>query len=99
MAALVTLEEARRHLRLTPSNMADADIAADVADKSEAATDIVIGYIKQPDHEWTDADAPFRIKASILLVLGALMDNREGGDPISDAVKSLLWRDRDPALA
>lgn len=99
MAALVTEDEARRHLRLTESNMDDADMAADVVMKTEAATEIVIDYIKRPDHEWTDADAPFLIKAAIMLVLGALFDNREGGDPISEAVKSLLHRYRDPALA
>lgn len=98
MAALVTIEEARRHLKLTTSNMADADVAADVADKAEAATDIVIDYIKQPDHEWTDADAPALIKAAVLLVLGDLFDNREAAT-ISDPVKNLLHRYRDPALA
>jgi hypothetical protein len=99
MAALVTLEEARRHLRLTPSNMEDADVAADVAGKAEAATDIVIDYIKKPAHGWTHDTAPWRAKAAILLVLGALFDDREGGDPLSEAVKSLLHRLRDPALA
>jgi hypothetical protein len=97
--SLVTLDEARRHLQLTPSNMSDTDIAANVTDKSNAATDIVIDYIKRPDHEWTDADAPPLVKAAILLVLGAIFDDREGGDPLSDAVKSILHRYRDPALA
>jgi hypothetical protein len=99
MAALITLEEARTHLRLTEDEFEDADIAATVTFQAEAASDIVIDYLKRPDHEWTEADAPALVKAAILLVLGALFDNREGGDPISDAVKSLLWRYRDPALA
>jgi hypothetical protein len=99
MAALVTLEEARVHLRLTEDEFDDADIAATVTFQAEAASDIVIDYIKRPDHGWTDADAPALVKSAILLVLGALFDNREGGDPISEAVQSLLWRYRDPALA
>ena len=99
MAALVTIDQARRHLRLTESDMEDADVATDVADKAEEATDIVIDYIKQPDHEWTTETVPWRVKAAILLVLGAIFHDREGGDPISDAVKSLLHRMRDPALA
>jgi hypothetical protein len=99
MLPLVTLDEARRHLRLTESNMEDSDVAADVFDKSAAATDIVIDYIKQPDHAWTDQDAPWRVKSAILLVMSALFDDREGGDPLSDAAKSLLHRLRDPALA
>jgi hypothetical protein len=98
MAALATLEEARRHLKLTTSNMADADVAADVADKLEAATEIVIDYIKQPDHEWTDSDVPYVIKAAVLLTLGELFDNRETAT-ITDPVKNLLHRYRDPALA
>jgi hypothetical protein len=99
MDALVTVDEARRHLRLTASNMEDADVAADVASKAQAATEIVIDYLKRPDHGWTEETTPFMVKSAILLVLGALFDDREGGDPLSDAVKSLLWRSRDPTLA
>lgn len=99
MAALVTAEEARIHLRLTDSDIGDADIAATVDLQREAATEIVIDYIKRPDHGWTDEDVPFLVKAAILLTLGAIFDNREGGDPLSEAVKSLLRRYRDPALA
>lgn len=99
MAALVTTAEAQRHLRLTDTDMEDEATAADVALKAEAASYIVIDYIKRPDHEWTDSDAPFLIKAAILLVLGALFEDREGGNPISEAVQSVLWRYRDPALA
>lgn len=98
MAALVTTEEARRHLHLTSTDWADADTVADVTAKAEAATEMVVDYIKQPDHVWTDADAPFLIKAAILLVLGDLFENRETAT-ISDAVKNILHRYRDPALA
>jgi hypothetical protein len=98
MPALVTADEARRHLNLTESDM-DADKTADITAKAQAATDIVIDYIKRPDHGWDDATVPPLLKIAVLLVLGALADDREGGAPLSDAVKSLLHRYRDPALA
>jgi hypothetical protein len=94
MAALVTLAEAKAHLRVL-ANDQDTDITM----KALAASDIVIDYIKRPAHGWTDTTAPALVKAAILLVLGALFEDREGGDPISDAVKSLLHRYRDPAYA
>jgi hypothetical protein len=93
MASLVTLIEAKAHLRVLASDQ-DTDITA----KALAASDIVIDYIKRPDHEWTDADAPPLIKAAILLVLGNLFFEREGA-MITDGVKSILHRYRDPALA
>lgn len=96
--ALVSIDAARRQLNLTEDDMADADIAANVADKAEDATAIVIDYLKQPDNGWTVETVPFVVRAAILLVLGALYEGREGGDPISDAVRSLLQRLRDPAL-
>lgn len=69
--------------------------------KMEEASDIVVGYLKNPDHGWTDRTAPPRIRAAVLLVLGNLYANRGDGDvtPISQAVIDLLNRDRDPAMA
>lgn len=93
MAALVTLAEAKSHLRVLNSDQ-DTDIGM----KAEAASDIVTDYIKRPDHEWTDADAPALIKAAILLVLGDLFNDREGAG-LSEGVKAILHRYRDPALA
>lgn len=95
MAALVTLDEVKNRLRI---DFNDDDV--DVLAMSEEATDIVIGYIKQPDHEWTYETVPFRIKAAILLVVSRLYEDRGGTeDVLTDAVKRLLHRDRDPALA
>lgn len=95
MAALVTLDEVKQRLRL---DFDDED--SDVTAMAEEATDIVVGYIKQPDHEWTDETAPLRIKAAILLVVGRLYEDREGKEAVlTDAVRALLHRDRDPALA
>lgn len=95
MAALVTLDEVKNRLRI---DFNDDDV--DVLAMAEEATDIVIGYIKKPDHEWTENAVPFRIKAAILLVVSRLYESRDGeGEILTDAVKSLLHRDRDPALA
>lgn len=96
MAALVTTDEVRRHLKLTATDMADADLAADVATKAEGATEIVIDYIKRPDHEWDSSDAPALVKAAILLVAEDLFN---GGGGLIDPVKNILHRYRDPALA
>lgn len=100
MDPLISTDAARRHLRLSASDMTVADTAADVADKAKDATGIIIDYLKRPDHGWTVETVPFPVKAAILLVLTALFEDREGQqDPISDAVKSLLARLRDPAVA
>lgn len=101
MAALVTLAAAKDHLRIDGAD-ADTELQKKMAD----ATDAVIDYLKRPTHGWTDATVPGHVRASILLVLGALWESREGVgqhaedlDPISPAVVSLLRRMRDPALA
>lgn len=101
MVALVTLEAAKEHLRID-----DPDQDEEVTDRIGDASDIVIDYLKRPDHEWTEDDVPGNVRASVLLVLGALWQNREGVgqyaedmDPISPAVVSLLRRMRDPAIA
>lgn len=93
---LVNLELARSHLRL------DDDAADDlIVRKIEQASDVVIDYCKVDDEMW-DPDStesvalPGEVEAAVLLVLEALFD---GGEPLSDAVKSLLHRHRDPALA
>ena len=93
MPALVTLPEAKLRLRIIE---ADTSFDADVTMKMEQATDIVVDFIKRPDHAWTDADAPSLIKAAVLEVVRHLF---EGNDPLPQSVKDLLWRYRDPALA
>lgn len=92
MAALVTIEDAKARLQI---DFDDKD--ADLESMVEEATDIVVGYIKQPDHEWTPETVPYRIKSAILLGVKSLFDG--DGEVLTDAVKSILHRDRDPALA
>lgn len=101
MILLVSIEEAKQHLRILHDE-SDADIEMKLA----AASAIVLRYHKQDavPAEWLigspfEISPPHDIKASVLLVLSELYENREAGiaNPLSDAVKSLI--PRDPTLA
>lgn len=97
--ALITKEQAKNHLLIDYDDR-DADLEL----KMEQATEIVIDYIKKPDHGWTEETVPKTVQAAILLVLTALFDDRDGsgeGDYIalSGPVARLLARHRDPAIA
>lgn len=95
MASLVTIEEAKRRLRI---DFPDEDDP--ISSMLEEATDIVIGYIKTPDHGWTPESAPPRIKSAICMVAARLYQDRDGGaEVLTKAVKDVLERDRDPSLA
>lgn len=117
-AELITEEEAIGHLRIdlvtdgnSPATIIDSDYPVLQA-KMAQAEDIILDYLKIPlasgggwGHGWDDTTVPPRIKASILLVLSALWDDREGkgdqGDYLKDdgPIAQLLRRSRDPALA
>jgi hypothetical protein len=98
MTALVTTDAARRHLQLTETDMADPDIAANVADDAETATAIVLRHIKEEGTDWTDATVPFDVKAAILLTLGTIYRDRENGG-LPDSASSLLETRRRPTVA
>ncbi len=75
--AIVTLDEAKAHLRVDGPDD-DADIALKLAAAEEAAT----GFLNRPV-PWTDAagdlvPVPTSVKAAILLILGDLYAAREG---------------------
>ena len=73
-----------------------------IQELADQATGIVIDYIKRPDHGWTTKTVPFHVRAAILHVLKRLYDDRDAemdGGPFPAHIKSLLDRDRDPALA
>lgn len=101
MIDLLDLQEAKDHLRMV-SERFDGDIQV----KITAASAILFNYIKvNPDASplsvpWT-GDVPFDIKAACCLILGSLNKSREGevADPLSPAVRALLHRWRDPAMA
>lgn len=84
MVALVTLEQARRHLRILHT-----DEDADLLEKIQQASDIVVDYLQRPELVWTDAsngsppaasDAPMRVQAAVLLVLAGLWEHRGDGE-------------------
>jgi hypothetical protein len=94
---LVSIERAKEHLNITFD-----DNSADLQAKVLEASAIVVDYIKKPEIDWTEETAPPLIQAAVLLVLGDLYDHRgdDGkSDPLSQAVRSILHRYRDPALA
>lgn len=93
--ALLTLDEAKTHLRIDGT---DDDI--EVTTKVNEASAIILDYLKwNTSPEPDETTAPGYMKAACKLVLGELYAEREGGDPISPAVVSLLARSRDPAYA
>lgn len=93
MANLVSIEAAKVHLKIDSD-----DDDADVADKLLQAEAVIIDYIKRPDHGWTDQTVPGVVSAAILLMLGQLYKDRENAT-ITQSIKNLLMRSRDPALA
>lgn len=89
---LVDLPTVRDRLRIDAT-----DDQVDVERIIAEATDIVIGYLKIETPVWSIATVPERIRTAILLVCRAIYDGEDA--VISQAVKDVLHRDRDPALA
>ena len=110
MPEVITLAEAKRHLRITH---ADEDV--DISDKLEAATQVIIDYLSRRDatwnatmDAWTAETIPKSVRAAILVQLGELTAKRGDEDPIaptpqpvslSPTVMALLMRYRDPGVA
>lgn len=95
---LVTLQQAKDQARALGFDDDDSQLLL----RAEEASDIVVGYLKNPNNGWTDRTCPPRVRAAVLMVLTSLYTNRGDADapsPISQAVIDLLARDRDPALA
>lgn len=106
---LVTLAEAKDHLRLT-----DTAQDVDVQSKLDAATAIILdfcnttAYWRDVTATWESATVPRQVRAAILLELGELWRFR-GDDAeaparwddhdLSPAIIGLLRRTHDPALA
>lgn len=102
MIDLISLEEAKHHLHLTGERY---DV--DIQNKIWQASAILFNYLKiDPDESplsvpWAGDDIPWDIKASCALIVGELHMNREGStaNVLSDTVRALLHRWRDPAIA
>lgn len=113
MTALLTLDQAKAHLRVETT-----DFDADISQNIEEASEICLTYIKRrgpfptdaeptpPD--WTDADLPADIRAAVKIMLSMLFDDRNAGKSDNPSVAmgymppnvtALLHRHRDPALA
>lgn len=99
--ALVSLAMAKRHLHVD-----GADFDADLQDKLEQASEIVIDYIKRPDHGWTETTSPHLIKAAVCIALADLWEQRGSGlketkidAVLNPTVCNILHRYRDPAFA
>lgn len=102
MIDIIDLQEAKDHVRIVTSQF-DSDISLKIL----AASAMVINYLKidldgSPlEFPWSGDDVPWDVKAATMLVFGDLWMNRESdtSNALSPAVKSLLHRWRDPALA
>jgi hypothetical protein len=111
LPTLITLAQAKKHLRLTTYEDDD-----DVLLKLEQATSMVLEYIWRDDDDWVDTmiawtttTAPKQIQAAIMVQLGEL--HRFRGDDVPDQtpkrehgylspqVTAYLHRFRDPSVA
>lgn len=97
--ALITLTEAKAHLGL--DGFTDRDAA--VTQKMEEASAIVLKHIKATEPVWTDATAPYDIKAAVKFVLYDLYYHPEGSNDddavLSRTVIDLLRSYRMPSIA
>jgi hypothetical protein len=96
--ALITLDQAKRHLQILHDDMDE-----EIEEKVNEASAIVLDYLKVAEDAYEVDAVPYLVQSATKLVLGALCENREGNasgpEPLSQAVKDLLHRYRDPALA
>lgn len=99
-ASLVSLAEAKEHLRLTDT-VHDTDVTAKISAAQETIIS-VLSYAADP--AWSSATVPKPVKHSILLLTAALYELRGGEDSRDDmkktwaAIDSLLNVYRDPTL-
>ena len=106
--AMMALLDAARHLRLDITSdpyWENTDEATDLALKLTIAEETVLDYLKNPDASayWDEDTTPGPVQGAVLLVLSDLWEHRAGSADddvfLSAAVKSLLHRYRDPAMA
>jgi len=95
MPTLVTLAQAKAHLRVSDWGESPGPEDLDIQLKINAATAIVITYIDRSDDEdwseeiqsWTEETVPGDIQAAVLCMVEYLYRFR-GGDVLTDAPKS-----------
>jgi hypothetical protein len=100
-APLVTLPEAKVHLRIT-----DTASDADISQKLAAAEEFVFAKLGDAaDPAWTGATAPKGVRNAILIALDAFYERRGGDETAEDlrkaleAIHHLLGLYRDPSVA
>lgn len=106
MTALITVEEARRWLRLGPAS-GDASEALDLEEKVDQASAIFLRYHSDGEvpEEWMDGSpealdltlVPDDCKQAVAIILHDLWDRR-GENPV-DRAYSLMRMIRGPALS
>lgn len=97
--ALITLEQAKLQLRIDDENDEHDEHLEELI---EDASGIVLDYLKKSETEWqTTSGEPEEVPRAVIsatkLVLQSLFEGDD--EPLSQAVKDLLHRYRDPALA
>lgn len=114
MPALLTLQIAKDHLRITTADGDPGD--ADLQLKLDQAIAIIVEYCgttawwRDVIVTWTEVTLPLAVQAAILLELGELWrfrgDDRADEGPastdgfdLSPAIRALLTRSRDPVIA
>jgi uncharacterized phage protein (predicted DNA packaging) len=101
--ALITVDQAKLHLRLDTDDHDDLleEIVSDVSG-------VILDYLKMDStaYQTTDGepdDVPAAVKSAVKLGVSAMFENPEqlpdGPQVLSQTVKDLLHRLRDPALA
>lgn len=104
MAALVTLDEAKLRIRELTDELDDLVESELIPDVSE----IILDYLKLPSTSWQTTtgepeDVPGPVRSAVMVGISAMLENPEqspdGPQVLSQAVKDLLHRYRDPALA
>ena len=93
MAALISSAEAQSYLRFD-GDPADAGLMLMI----DAASEMVLEHIKQPDADWTSDTAPPTIKLAALIALGQIDQNRTKPEIIA-SIEGILRPYRDPTLA
>lgn len=94
MVILVPIEQALLWLRLR-ENTSQYDLIEGLVIQAQ---DVVLDYIGTTENDWTPETVPPRITAAIMLVVVRL-HAADDGPVITDAIKSLLRRDRKPVVA
>lgn len=108
---LVTIDQAKRHLRLDDLDAGDLELQADLLDKVNQASHLVLDFLKEDEQRWQDSAGdplfvPYLVQAATLIWLGILWNNRNGEieetlqlGEVPRAVSNILWRYRTPTLS